>query len=1574
MKRRSKIFAFLATFLLLIGISCILVFASDSGVTNESQYAFKVYNPSTQSYSYYTSDANFDDRIADIPDGGVLTLLRDVRVTEKFCYPGKHTQPTGEGRAEIYLDLNGYSLHHAHTETSGKTFLELSENCNFYVYSSAPGANMLSSYTDATGAVNSYTLFNLRYDYSSLILGKVTAPVVELLDDGKYHVTGYATHSGDNLSTYSGVLASAWYNTTAEKDLQHIDKSVVIDGGTHYKTHLSRGWMLSNESNCNYTVKNATIVVLDGAGYVYHAKASGVTKDQTVSFENCLISAGTIIQSTAARVTVTFNDCYIASNAIATGMNNPPTFDRCHYTFELNPKTDNETIYTNEHRNVQLQLVNYNYNGRTLVSTSPYSFTDDVINYTFTTMDADSTVPTAQINWLSGDEVISEKWLKSDKVTPTPYFAIPNATEIYKYDAYPKPVSTEESGNATYEIKPHANFELKANLALYSDFVYNLYIPKSAVDSILFKSARIDRFGYDGSVKLGTELAVKNGEVVSLKLAYDDAPIDYYVLKTNVPAPEGDITFRLVMTLVGHYGEEFSHIQTFSIFDYVDRVNAGSYSDDAKDMVNATKTYIKAARNYYGAISNPTAPTPYPIEENADLVSVIGTAEKVKKPAASEPIRDVFYGMTLSLESKIKFVFYMHKGFTDRITFTYPINTKPTEVTVSAADCYETKVYDSAIGDYIPLLCYEISMKAIDLRSAITINLSSTENEVDYTYRLANYVESVYGASAGLDALMDSLWAYSSAANKYIRNTTSDTPEVSLSISGSKVTRDSHVIVASESEMQAAELLRNAIAQRTNERLEIVSEKPEGKNAISLSLTTPSSQYDFTSFVNGGDLVMKCSYKSFIETGVNSFIKEFISTLNTEYDFTADFSRKYNTDKIYYSDFGAYGVDMDAVAAYGKGYTDISLWHGDVLATIKPALTNDFFNIKAAHDMANSTGRHTVCADDGKVYYISETLKSNSAQVIEISSPVDFGNANFVIDDSELVHSKAIGTQEAYLQGVTNIFKVTSPYPVITITDKDLLSAIVAEGLNTGTKVIDLGLGYPAMIIPYNNSHNIYRRKGYTAWAGAAMHEILVIDENGNLAGDTPVMFDYTALDKIEVYRLDIPELVINGGTFTTIASHVNRVYNGNQLASGYINRGMLVSRSNTKVQNLVHEVIGEITLEEHSNGAVGANYHGFFSSENASDVTYENCVVQGRRCYSKTAAGLSGGADGTYDIYAVAVNRLSFINCDQSNFWVAVDENHEISLSNKGESGAVLSMNPYVLSNGKSTQMHWGVGGTNYCKNMNYIDSTLSRLDAHAGLYNGSIIDSTINYLSLTGGGEMLVENVEWYASSSSSAGNSIIYLRNDYGSHWDGTITLKNVVAHHHEEMNENGVITRYKGYVVYHNYSNWYYGYDAHYPNVIVDGIEYRTLYTDEHIDAKTAGAINFSTSSFVTEPYMHLDYTKNKSPLYPDVDSDGDGLVDNTDIKFDSVESTGGIEYTKSKKNLNKITPPEKILIVNNVYGYDFESNLRSYLNQTTFFDGTLIAIGAMDAEGNFTPSKIINDGITLDDDAPMIPLG
>ena len=53
-----------------------------------------------------------------------------------------------------------------------------------------------------------------------------------------------------------------------------------------------------------------------------------------------------------------------------------------------------------------------------------------------------------------------------------------------------------------------------------------------------------------------------------------------------------------------------------------------------------------------------------------------------------------------------------------------------------------------------------------------------------------------------------------------------------------------------------------------------------------------------------------------------------------------------------------------------------------------------------------------------------------------------------------------------------------------------------------------------------------------------------------------------------------------------------------------------------------------------------------------------------------------------------------------------------------------------------------------------------------------------------------------------------------------------------------------------------------------------------------------------------------------PDYPDVDDDGDGLVDGTNIPYDDVVSKIGVIDESSNKNLNVVTPPSEIIIKGN----------------------------------------------------------
>jgi hypothetical protein len=107
---------------------------------------------------------------------------------------------------------------------------------------------------------------------------------------------------------------------------------------------------------------------------------------------------------------------------------------------------------------------------------------------------------------------------------------------------------------------------------------------------------------------------------------------------------------------------------------------------------------------------------------------------------------------------------------------------------------------------------------------------------------------------------------------------------------------------------------------------------------------------------------------------------------------------------------------------------------------------------------------------------------------------------------------------------------------------------------------------------------------------------------------------------------------------------------------------------------------------------------------------------------------------------------------------------------------------------------MHWGIGGTNFCKNMEYIDCLLSRFDAHCGLYHGKIVNSTINGLEVVGHGNLLLENSRLFGrggSKGAGAGNSIFYLRDDYASTWDGEMTIRNFDAYEKIDENTNAFI---------------------------------------------------------------------------------------------------------------------------------------------------------------------------------------
>jgi len=1128
---------------------------------------------------------------------------------------------------------------------------------------------------------------------------------------------------------------------------------------------------------------------------------------------------------------------------------------------------------------------------------------------------------TVNITWRTPDNnSVTEAWPKSADVIPTRAVNA-QASDVYYYewcDEEGNAISSTASGDKTYVLTPRMKFTLKANVTLYTDFVYNIYVPKWVVDSASFKSIQF--------------LEVATGETVA-PVPNGTKTIEgvvHNVYSKPIDATEGDAEYKFVITFNGDYGDIVKE-QAFSIPDYVQRVLDGNYSAKADAMVTSTLTYIKAARNYYASADE--AEIPY-----KDL-TVNAAAKKWDKATPSETVKDAIYGINVSPDSRFKFVLYIYADKINTVEIMCRENGKFVALSDIGKNCQDNheihQIYDEEKEAYVDVLCQEISLTALDVRSPIRINITTTTDiNPDYSYSLANYVYSVYGKeNPYLDKLLDALWAYSESCEAYVTDeNSSDTPAVEISIGGKTVNEDNYVIVAAnEAEKAAAEKLQAAIAAKTGKTLAIENASVSGKSSILVNLSDePTADYDFVAEVSGYDLVFNCSLPSHLDGSIITFITKHISPLNANKTFASSFNESYYTDSVYYSDFGA----------VGDGKTD------------------DFLAIYNTHEFANDTGK-TVKADSKDTYYICDTRIGSKATTVTIQTDVDWCGANFIIDDTSLVAKRELnnllGYEEyRYMMGQSHIFTVTpnDEHQKVTITNSDILASLnIGPNTEEIGNVIHEAIGGwdgPLMIIPYNSGHKVFRRNA--TGDGSEMQETIVIEADGSISSETPIIFNYTTVTKVEVYKLDpLSAVTVKNGTFTTLETKVNHLVDGTRYG-GYILRGLMVRRSYTTVENVEHVVKYGFNLKDRAAGYEGASQSGLFRAEYANHVTFKDCVIPGRMAY---------GNSSSYSFGAKHVNKMVLDNCFQPNFWVTTAANGEIYNATVRQDGAIgnavksganaiegMGYNDLGLVtayDAKPISLFWGAGQSNFCKNMEYLNSTIARFDAHQGLHTGKVINSNVMGFEIIGYGEMLIEDSAIYNYSSLPAGNSLIYLRGDYGSTWDGDIILKNVKAYPYDTSTDG---------IVYHGYTNGDFGYTCHFPNIVLDNVTYWDRATGARLTANERGPVRLivlyrsNQYSFLGEPNLHLDT-----------------LSDGT-------------------TNVNKIVPPDYISVINNSNGYNYKDIYTTYENTYTskginsFFKDTVIGINSGDTtsfvnnEKTFTVTWVDGDGKTLETDSVL----
>lgn len=343
------------------------------------------------------------------------------------------------------------------------------------------------------------------------------------------------------------------------------------------------------------------------------------------------------------------------------------------------------------------------------------------------------------------------------------------------------------------------------------------------------------------------------------------------------------------------------------------------------------------------------------------------------------------------------------------------------------------------------------------------------------------------------------------------------------------------------------------------------------------------------------------------------------------------------------------------------------------------------------------------------------------------------------------------------------IFKIASNDVNKIITDQNVLKEIK---LNRNTNKLKALAGYGDCIcIAYNEDKIQYIRYNYEN-SGISQRDTFKIDNYGNILND--IQWDFNEVTKIMLIPIPKEQIVVENGIFQT-----NLPNDPYEQETGYFNRNIVCNRSNTMIKNIKHTV--------NNNDYIGGPYFGFIRLSYVADIELIDCELFSHKYKSKSS----------YDLILEYTVNTNIEN---------------------------------VKSNDIEDSSRWGIIGTNYTKDITYKNCELNRIDAHSGVHNLTIENSTLGKYGITvvGSGNLNLNNVTTLSPS------TLVYLRDDYGSTWNGTINIKN--CNMAKAINPQ-IVTFYTNFDSNNQPHN--YGYDLHLPNITIDGL---TINDSNNISAK------------------------------------------------------------------------------------------------------------------------------------------
>ncbi len=686
----------------------------------------------------------------------------------------------------------------------------------------------------------------------------------------------------------------------------------------------------------------------------------------------------------------------------------------------------------------------------------------------------------------------------------------------------------------------------------------------------------------------------------------------------------------------------------------------------------------------------------------------------------------------------------------------------------------------------------------------------------------------------------------------------------------------------------------------------------------------------FRAYVNeGGDFIVECAYNNAFDNAFGDFAANVFTTQEGELSFNYSWDTALNQPKtvyeknvsvVYYEDFGALGNgsrdDFEAiynthVYANDGGQKVMSRGGANANYYIKPSSFIKSIPVKTDIDLNGCTITIDDVGDDAFKYYNLHFFNFERDHDAVIFDDIE---KNVVVIDPE-TGEPALDSKGQIKMTVDGLID-DERFQGIKLMNKTDANKDDPNVYDNFSWLVEAGVLVEDSLIRVTNSlHRDFIRHGSNQNSGNPRTDVFVVSKDGTISEETPIVYEFDNISKIEIFRTDDKPITIENGNFINICCRAvsSTTYTTpNGVVTRYANdwvgfqRTLGLFRCNTTVKNLTHNVSNEPVfgsipagsgyIKDTLHNNYGSRhesypYYGFLYIYNTYNFNAYDCQITGHTTYyeDKPATASTGWqipnpvAMGTYDLI--------------------VEYSSHVYLHN------VYQINSSSPNTGLADGRYWGIMSSNGARNMYFYDCKINRFDAHRGFWNAELYNTEIGHsFQVVGGGRLIADGVtKW------TKGNFLMF-RGDYGATFNGDIILKDCVYEAYDTYNTvigqkvtttmpnntgrradcvifdpqyDGTNTGYmadnpktpeKGDADFSGaYWMWYFGYDCYMPrNITIDNFTYKGTgklavfdYLPDEIFTKTYTDDESVTDKTVKYPYIITETVtfKNTKTLIP-----------------------------------------------------------------------------------------------------------